>query len=215
MAETSIEFAKNVIINYKDITSWILLGIILIFAFINYKKEAALAKEIEKIKSELSKKEIKFTRHTEMQIECLKTMYEMLVSYHYELTKLLYPKEANIDSFKKSIETSRNTFYELIMFCQRNRILLTDSIVIQFRLVHNKFNEHKKFIEIEEKAISNLEDLNQTKDPNYLYGTAEIEGQHVINHLKSISDKFNTTEYEDEVQNLREIIENYFKNLVE
>lgn len=142
MADIPIDLAKNVIVNYKDITSWILLGIILILTCINYFKELKLSKTVESFKADLTKKEIKFTRHTELQIECLKKLYDLVVSFHFSFLNFSEPPYKTHEWMLKNIRTLKTNFDSTLIFFHRNKILLTDEIIAQIGIIHEIGRAH-------------------------------------------------------------------------
>lgn len=213
MTETT-DLAKNVIVNYKDVTSWILLGIIILIGIIRYFQSVKLSETIETFKSELSKKEIKFTRHTEMQIDCIKDLYNLVVSFDFSYQVLTSPKYLRHNLFKKNINSFIDSHSELILFGHRNKILITDEIINQYNLVFENYQLVKELCEGELSNISEFEEANSTNDIQYLYTNDEDE----IASIKIRAERLNTNregaKLHIEIKRLRTTIENYFKELV-
>ena len=214
MTDSSLELTKNVIVNYKDITSWILLGIILIFAYVNYRKDAALAEKIESFKAELTKKEIKFTRHSELQIECLKNLYDLVVTLHFSFVNLSNPPYKKHELLQKQIETFQSDFDKTITFTHRNKILLTDEITAQIRIVHDKYRKIYEVCREEIFLLLSIQEFNDPTNTYYLYITTVGEEKFIKGRIENLNKNPDIQTFEADLLKLRELIENYFKTLV-
>ncbi len=214
MADTSIDLAKNVIVNYKDITSWILLTIIIIIGFINYSKDVSLAKKIESFKADLSKKEIKFTRHTELQIECLKGMYDLVVTLHFSFSNFSNPPYKTFELLQKQIEIFQSDFNKTITFTHRNKILLTDEIIEKIRVVHDKFNKIDEVCKDEIALLLTIQEYDDPTNSYHLYLTSIGEENYIAGRIEELNKNEDVQTFESDIKKLREQIENYFKTLV-
>jgi hypothetical protein len=212
MADNSIDLAKNVIVNYKDVTSWILLIILIIISIVNYKKNISLAKTVEKFKSDLTKKEIKFTRHTEMQIECLRNFYELAVTLHFSFINLQVREEIN--SLKAAITDLNTNFQNLLFFSHRNRILLPEEIAKQYKIVNTKFNTLNSLSKKELSELFWLEERNLNANVESIYDDQKNEKTEVKKIITKLKTNTDVTDLEVEIQKLRRLIEDYFKQLV-
>lgn len=214
MADTPIELAKNVIVDYKDDTSWILIIIVIASGIIQYLQNLSLAKTVETFKSDLSKKEIKFTRHTELQIECLIKMYDFVVSYHFSFCELSSPIYFTHDILKSNINIFQSNFLQTINYCHRNKILLTEEIIEQIRMIYEKFKRIEVLCRSEFEFLSQFEEQKGSIDPQILYGYADEEVLFIKSRVKKLNDDEDIKTYEEDIKKLRELIENYFKQLV-
>lgn len=215
MEDASIELAKNVVVNYKDVTSWILLAVIIIIGIVRYFQSVKLSKTIETFKAELSKKEIKFTRHTELQIECLKKMYDMVVAYHYSFMHFTKPSYLSHNLLKSNLTRFQETYALTIQYCHRNRILLTDEITAQAKILQEKSEKIEKVCIVEYNLLIEREDQGGSQtDMQRIYGTSENEIKEVSHAVIRINANDDVKSFEGEIIKLRELIENYFKQLV-
>lgn len=214
MTDTPVEIAKNVIVNYKDITSWILIGIVIIIGIVNYRKDVLLSKKIESFKAELNKNEIKFTRHTELQIECLKKMYDLVVMFHFSFSNFSNPRYKTHEWLQKSIRTLETNFDNTIIFSHRNKILLTDSIIEQVGVIHEKFKKIEILCRKETDDLDEIENYHGTSDPQILYDTPEDEVNYIKGRIEKLNKNTDIQTFEADIKKLRSEIENYFKTLV-
>jgi len=214
MTETT-DLAKNVIVNYKDVTSWILLGIIILIGIIRYFQSVKLSETIETFKSELSKKEIKFTRHTELQIECLKKMYDMIVAYHYSFNNFTKPSYLSHNLLKSNLTRFQDTYALTIQYCHRNRILLTDEIIAQAKVLQEKSEKIEKVCIVEYNILIEREDERGSQtDMQQIYRSSENEIEAINHAVIRISANADVKTFEAEIVKLRALIEKYFKELV-
>jgi len=214
MADTSIDLAKNVIINYKDITSWILLVIIIIIGFINYRKDVILSKKIESFKADLTKKEIKFTRHTELQIECLKGMYDHIVTLHFSFVNFLNPPYKTHELLEKQIETFPSDFDQTINFTHRNKILLPEEVTIQMRILHEKYRRIYEICRDETAILGATREYEGPFNSFHEFITKHGEENYITARIENLKKQPDIKTFENDVVKLRELIENYFKTLV-
>lgn len=213
--EETTELAKNVVVNYKDVTSWILLGVIILTGIIRYFQSVKLSNTIETFKAELTKKEIKFTRHTELQIECLKKMYDLVVAYHYSFTNFTKPSYLSHNLLKSNLTRFQETYALTIQYCHRNRILLTDEITAQAKVLQEKSEKIERVCITEYNILIEREDEGGSQtDMQQLYGTSENEIETTSNAVKRINENADVKTFEGEIVKLRALIENYFKQLV-
>lgn len=214
MTDTTTELAKKLIVDLSDVTSWILLLVIIVISLLSYLKNRSLAETIETFKAELSRKEIKFTRHTELQIECYKNLYDLAVTFHFNHNKLLVNSLLSHEYFKANVKNLQNSFSALQMFCQRNRILIDQKVIDQMLIVQSKYSILMSLCNAELKNISQIEENNNTSNAHEIYSSADEEGGFV----KAIIDRINKNDdvkvFEEEITNLRKLIEIYFKQLV-
>lgn len=192
--------------NYKENMIWILLGFSFISLLIQHFQNLSLSKKIEKYKNELAKNEIKFTRHTELQVECLKKMYDILVSLHFSFSRLINPNYFSHNSFKNNIKNMN--------FFHRNKILLTKDMITQIGVVHTKI---KKVIELCDSEMNNLSELEEsygTEDVQIIYQNPEEEISSVKKRIERLNENSNVNTLETDIKMLRELVEKYFKKLV-
>jgi hypothetical protein len=213
MADTT-EYVKDILSDYKEHMSWVLLGYATITASLQYYQNVRLAKKVEKYKNELAKNEIKFSRHSEMQIECLKNMYEILVESHYSLNGLLNPIHFTHHSFKKNVVLIKNNFAKLIDFTHRNRILITDEIIEQFKIVHSKFQTLDSLCADEVNDLIGLEDYECSSEPERIYKNPQKEIESIKERIIKLKKNPDIQTIDNETVKLRKSIETYFKELV-
>ncbi|WP_426485300.1 hypothetical protein [Flavobacterium sp. 2] len=218
MAKTTPELVEDILSNYKENMSWILLIFLLLStlgsAALQYFQNLKLSKKVEAYKNQLAKSEIKFTRHTELQIETLKQLYDLVVKIHFSFIELKTPMDKTHEALNKNMKTFQAVCYEAVIYFHRNKILLTDDIMAQFRVVHNKYREVEKLCILESEELVRIEDINGSFDPQILYGSQEGENKYINSRLQMLNDNHNVSTFEDDILKLREVIETYFKKLV-
>lgn len=214
MKEASIDLVKNVALNYKDIMSWFLLVVIIIIEIVRYKQNVKLAKTVESYKFDLSKSEIKFTRHTELQIECLKKQYDLLVTFHFSYSSLVKLGDKQHHWFKLKMKEFRDDFSDTLTFSHRNRILLPDEITAQLRIIHEKFKGIEDLLDAEAKSLGDLEDAHSTYNPQEIYRTEQNEIAYISGRIEKLNQEEDIRTFEVDLELLRKLIEDYFKKLV-
>ncbi|MDR6760272.1 hypothetical protein J2Y38_000451 [Flavobacterium sp. 2755] len=218
MAKTTPELVEEILSNYKENMSWILLAFALLSTLVSttlqYFQNWKLSQKVEAYKNQLAKSEIKFTRHTELQIETLKQLYDLVVKIHFSFTELKTPMDKTHEALHKNMKTFQAVCYETAIYVHRNKILLTDDIMAQFRVFHNKYREIEKLCILESEELVRIEDINGSFDPQILYGSQERENEYINSRLQILNDNSDVSTFEDDILKLRELIENYFKKLV-
>jgi hypothetical protein len=218
MAKTTPELIEEILSNYKENMSWILLTFAVLSTLVStalqYFQNLKLSKKVEAYKNQLAKSEIKFTRHTELQIETLKQLYDLVVKIHFSFTELKTPVDKTHEALHKNMKIFQAVCYETVIYTHRNKILLTDDILDQFRVVHDKYRKVEKLCILESEELVRIEDINGSYDPQILYGSQERENEYINSRLNMLNNNFNVSTFEDDISKLREIIENYFKKLV-
>jgi hypothetical protein len=212
MADIMNEVVKNVVVDYKDITSWILLVIVIVTGIFQYLQNVRLAKTVEKFKGDLAKNQVRFTRHSELQIECLKNYYDLIVTLHFGYTLVQSKKDHH--GLKKCIKTTQDDFLKVLFYSHRNRILLTDEIVTQFQIVHEKFKIWNSLTSIELNEMDGLEDYECSSDVERIYKNSDVQINSIKQRIKNLNKNKDIKTIENEILMLRKLIENYFKQLV-
>jgi len=217
MAKTTTpELIEEILSNYKENMSYILLGFAffstLLTGLLQYVQNLRLAKKVEAYKNELSKREIKFSRHSEMQIECLKNYYDHIATLHFSFLSVQSREDHH--SLKNAIKEAQKDFQTVLFFSQRNRILLTEEILVNSRIIFNKVKDWNALANIELNEMNYLEERDWTTDTERLYRNSQHESEEV----KKIKNKLKTNPkiiaLDDDINNLRKVIEDYFQKLV-
>lgn len=215
MAQTLTDPIQKVVENPTDITAWILISIAIIISSFQVWQNIKIEKTVEKFKDDLAKSQYKFTRHTEMQIECLKNFYDQLVTFHFVFIDLIEPEFKTHRSLKSNILTFQDTFLnEVMTYSHRNKILLTDEIINQVRILHLKFKKIETLCRSEFDSLIRLEDYDRTDVPEYLYKTPKDEVEKIQLAINRIKQNPDTKSFEGDINTLRGLIETYFKKLV-
>lgn len=209
---SEIEIGKSIIENPGDLTSWFLLLIVIGIGIVNYFKNRSLGNKIEAFKSELNKKEVKFTRHTELQIECLKKFYDHLVTVDYSFHKI--NKVEKHQQLKDYIKDSKKTFVDLIFYTHRNKILLTEEMVDQFIILHEKFLLWSEITSIDYDDLIWREENERSADPNRIYGNEQLEFESIKDKIEKIYSNKDIKDIRQDLSKLRSLVEDYFKDLV-
>lgn len=212
MTDTSIELVKDILGDYKEHMSWILLAFLAISASVQLFLNWLLSRKIEKYKNELSKSEIKFSRHSEMQIDCLKNYYDLVATLHFSFLSVQSREDHH--GLKDAIKDAQKDFQNVLFFFQRNRILLTEEILVQSRIVFNKVKDWNSIANIELNEMTYLEERDWTKDTERLYKNSQHENSEVKKIRNKLKNNPKIIAIDDDINNLRKVIENYFHKLV-
>lgn len=106
--------------DYKEYMIWILVISFLLTIIIQFISNLILSKKIEQFKNDLKRTEIKFSRHSELQIECLKNMYGKVVNFHFTFNSLINPRFFTHDKLKSNINQLNLTYNENLDYFHRN-----------------------------------------------------------------------------------------------
>lgn len=200
--------------DYKGQMLWILLGFFILTIVIQYFSNITLTKKIEDFKNQLKKTEIKFSKHSELQIECLKNVYDKVVSFHFAYNSLIDPFFFSHETYKANIENLNNIYNDNINYFHRNKILLTDEIINQIEILNNKMNIVKNKLKSEYDYIMEYEEHHGTSNPQILYSYSENEVLSIKKRIENVKKIPEIENFESEIKKLRETVEKYFKELV-
>ena len=218
MTKTTPELVQDILSDYKENMSLILLTFALVStlltAALQYYQNLRLSKKVESYKNELAKSEIKFTRYTELQIETLKQLYDLVVKIHFSFTELKTPMDKTHQALHRNMKTFQAVCYENVVYVHRNKILLTDDILTEFRIVNDKHKKIEQLCILESEDLVRIEDENRSLDPQVLYGSQEKENESISSRLKKLNENSDVVTFETDIVKLREVIETYFKKLV-
>lgn len=199
--------------DYKEYMLWILAIFFLLIIIIQFISNLLLSKKIEQFKNDLKKTEIKFSRHSELQIECLKNMYDKVVNFHFTFNSLINPSFLTHDTLKSNINQFNHTYNENLDYFHRNKILLTDDIINQIGILHTQMNIVRSKFQEQYNSLEEYEEYMGTNDPQALYNTAENEVDSIRKKIEETKKVTEIANFESEIKKLREKIEAYFKEL--
>lgn len=171
--------------DHKEIILWIIIAFFISNIIIQYILNKSLSKKIEGFKNQLKKTEIKFSKHTELQIECLRNMYDKIVSFHFAYTSLINPFFFTHETYKYNIEHFNSIYNDNMNYFQRNKILLTDEMINQIGILNNKMNIIKNKFSSEYDALVEYEELNGSSNPQVLYEFPENEIELIKKQIKN------------------------------
>lgn len=201
----------------KDYKEYVLVIVIIFFLLtiiFQFYSNYILSKKIERFKNDLKITEIKFSRHSELQIECLKNMYDKVVNFHFIFNSLINPRFLTHETFKSNINLFNQSYNDNLNYFHRNKILLTDDIInqiailnIQMNIVKNKFKEEYDSLELYEEDMG-------TNDPQILYNSSDNEVNSIRRRIEEIRKINEIADFENEIKKLREKVEIYFKELI-
>lgn len=192
---------------------YVFLLFIIISSLIPILQNWFVNKKIENLRNELKRSEIKFNRHVEMQIECLKTLYDKLVDFHFSFHHLTNPDYLTHSSLKININNLLEIFSSNMNYFHRNRILLPEELIAQIGIVHNKMKINKKVLREELVDLSDVEERSSSEDPQVIYGDGDIEVTSIKNRLEKLNLNESMKTTEAEIIKLRRLVENYFQQL--
>jgi len=139
-------------------------------------------------------------------------MYDLIVTLHFSYLKVQSREDHH--GLKNAIKETQTDFQNVLFFSQRNKILLTDEILTQSKIVFTKVKDWNAVATIELNEMNYLEERDLTTDTERIYRSAEheiTEVQRVISNLKSNPEVMTI---EADIKNLRKLIEKYFSQLV-
>ncbi|WP_353100834.1 hypothetical protein [Myroides odoratus] len=200
--------------DYKENMLWIFLLFFIIMIIIQWGSNIMLLRKIERFKNDLKKTEIMFSKHSELQIECLKVMYDKIVVLHFAFNSLIKPKYYTHDIFKKNINNLSFAYNDSMNYFNRNKILLTDEIIKQKGNLSIKMNDLNSNLKIEYSDLLEYEMYHGSDDPQILYSTSEQEIESIQLRINSILEREETKNFKIEIKSLRNVVELYFKELV-
>ena len=198
---------------YKEEMIWILIGFSLLVLIIQFSYNLCLSRKIEKFKGEIKRSEIKYSRHSEMQIESLKNLYNHLVDLHFVYSNILKPKYLTHDIFKKNINLLFSTFNLNMDYFHRNKILFTDEIINQITVLHSKYKINQVTLKNQLDELSTLEENYESIDPQALYGNPDTESDSIRLRIITIQADQNISTFEKDIKDMRNLVEKYFKSL--
>lgn len=198
---------------YKEYMIWILFIYFFLTIIIQFISNLILSKKIEQFKNDLKRTEIKFSRHSELQIECLKNLYDKVVNFHFTFNSLTNPKFLTHDNLKSNINQLNLTYNDNLEYFHRNKILLTEDIIKQIGVLHTQMNIVRGKFQEQYISLEEYEEHMGTNDPQVLYDTAEDEVDSIRKKIGAIMEVNEIATFENEIKKLREKIEFYFKEL--
>ena len=213
MEEILLKQLKNDLREYKEYMIYILIIFSLIIALMQFLYNLYLSKKIESFKNDLKKDEIKFNRHTEMQIECLKNLYSNVVDFHSNFLAFTSPKFFTQSHFKKTYDNLSSNFGSNMEYFHKNKILLTDEIINQIGVIFNKFKIIEKLYLQQLENLIEIEAYHESDDPQKIYGNVESEIDSIKKRLNLILETTEASTFEEEIKELRKLVENYFSKL--
>ncbi|PWW30922.1 hypothetical protein [Chryseobacterium sp. AG844] len=202
--------------SFKD-NNELMIGLLIIYTLITiiiqFISNYCLSKKIETFKNDLKRSEIKFSKHSQMQIECLKNMYNNVVDWHFSFYELLNPKYLTHASLKSNINNLNIIFKSNMDYFHRNKILLTEEIIKQIGVVHSKFKKIQELCNKELDTLSSIEEYYMSNEPQTIYNEPENETSEIKKRIEELKTNYEVSSFEDDLKKLRELVENYFKEL--
>ena len=200
---------------YKKDMIWILIGFAIIVLIIQFIYNFKLSQKIETFKGVLKRNEIKFSKHSEMQIECLKNMYNHLVDLHFSFNNIFTPEYLTHESLKNNIGNLFVIFNSNMNYFDRNKILLTDDIITQINVIHQKFKKIKFTLKSELQNLADLEEANESENPQTIYGDPDSETSSISLRIKNLKKNSEISTFENDIKEIRKLVEKYFKALTQ
>ncbi|MDQ1165899.1 hypothetical protein [Flavobacterium sp. SORGH_AS_0622] len=215
MTQTLTEPIEKLAKNPTDKISWILIIIAIAINLYQLWQNQRIQKTVEKFKNDLAKNQFKFTRYTELQIESLKNLYDKVVDFHFAFTGLTQPRYKTHNGLKDNIIFFQNNFDNMMAFSHKNKILLPEDFVVQLRIIHNKFDEIDAVCRTEFYKLNHLEDEKSSFNPEILYNNPIEEVESITMAVNRIYKSPVGASFESDILTFRNLIESYFKELVD
>ncbi len=199
---------------YKEYHQYALFAIIILMSSYQIWQAIFVSKKIEKLKADLKKSEIKFSRFHNMQIDALKIIYDRIVTFHYKNHRLFSPKSTGHSILKRKINEWHAEFEIVIDTFHRERILLPLELLEIVKIFENNFQKISVRLNEELQSLSDLEEVNQSIDEQIIYVNEEEEDEAIKFRMNSLNENENIKNSEKIIRELRAKIEKYFAELV-
>jgi len=195
--------------DYKDQMLLILIIFSLLSILIQSFFNLYLNKKFEKFKYSLKKNE----KYNEMQVEYLKNIYSNVVDFHLALINFIKPTCYTHHTLKNQISSFSQAFDSIMISFHKNKILLTDEIIIQIRAINDKMKTIKKNCSKELDNLSDIEEKNLSDEPQIIYRDSDTEVNAIKQRIEKLNMNNSIQTFEEDINNLRKLIEDYFKEL--
>lgn len=207
------ELIQEYFSDYKSYMIWIMIGFSIVSTLIQYFQNLSLSRKVESYKNDLKKDEIKFSRFNELQIESLKILYDHVVTFHFRFNNLINPVFYTHSSLIKNLNNLKLQHNICMEYFHRNKIFLTDNLLNKIKDIEANFKPIKKYLDDEKQSISELEEYHMSNDVQVIYGTAENEVTSIKKRLDGMKAYDGFLSYEQDIKDVRNLVEAYFKQL--
>jgi hypothetical protein len=200
--------------DYKEYHLIILTVVLVIIALIQIIQSFVISKKLEKFKTELKKSEIKFSRHSELQIIALREIYHRLVTFQ-RASNLLFisnSKKIGHNSYKNRIVGWRKAYSDCATEFSREKILLSDDLKLAFGDTLKDFDEVNDILFSQKESLEYWETAHYG-DWNAMYQFEENELDSISQQLESIKEKNSINSSQQHIRELRKKIEEEFNKM--
>jgi hypothetical protein len=197
--------------DFKEYHLMILIGFVVIIGLIQMIQGILVSKKIEKFKNMLKKSEIKFSRFSQMQIEALNEVFELLTDFKNH-TNLLDKKINNSSpELLKKITTEwiviHNNVYNTF---SRKRHILPKNIKDDFASILEELQKTGNYIK-KEKDFSSMFYTDNIGEINF--EGDEVERYELEMNIKYYKEEGTLTKTIKNINKIRKQIEVYFENI--
>ena len=197
--------------DFKEYHLMILIGFVVIIGLIQMIQGILVSKKIEKFKNMLKESEIKFSRFSQMQIEALNEVFELLTDFKNH-TNLLDKKINNSSpELLKKITTEwiviHNNVYNTF---SRKRHILPKNIKDDFASILEELQKTGNYIK-KEKDFSSMFYTDNIGEINF--EGDEVERYELEMNIKYYKEEGTLTKTIKNINKIRKQIEVYFENI--
>lgn len=197
--------------DFKDYHLLILIGFTIVIALIQIIQSIVVSGKIEKIKNDLKKAEIKFSRYNKLQVDALRRIYHFLAKFQLS-NKLVFNEnsdEISHTKFKHRINGWIKVYIDCANEFSKEKILLTSELKALFSRTINDFEEVKKILIDERENLDYLEMMN-AGNLNAMYEYEQNEIYEISQKIEKIKKHESIKNSDKHICELRDKIEELF-----
>ncbi len=197
--------------NYEEYHLYVLIGFVVIITFIQLLQTLYVSRKIEKFKNQLKKTEIKFSKYSQLQIEALSQIYELVDDFDLNNRNISVNLKNVSPEYKKNITTEwLSTFNKFYFSFSKKKYILPKHIKEDYETIIHDLVAAKEYVKIE-NDISSLYHTWENGDVEMI-GNYE-EAFRLSEALQEYEEKGLLQKTNANIQNLKNEIESYFNKI--
>lgn len=199
--------------DFKEYHLIILILFTIIIAILQVLQSFLVSKKIEKLKNELKKSEIKFSKYNQLQIEALSEIYPMLADLQINTVKLkseLNKKEASPERISKLAENWGKSFNEVFYNFSQKKYIFPKSINSKYSDLIEQLIKMNSYVKAEKELSLLYITLN---DGNVEFMGDEEERILISHKLGKLNKEEIMTITTETISNLKSEIDIHFQKM--
>ncbi len=214
MIELLQEALEEYFSDFKQYQLIILILFTIVIAIFQIIQTVLVSQKIERFKTLLKKSEIKFSRYHNLQVDALKSIYNKLVLFNGANYNLFRSKfESNSHRlFKNRIDNWMKTYVEFVNEFSCEKILLPNHLKCLVRRTIVDFEAVKNILIDQKDDLDYFEEVN-AGSWNEMYECHENELDVINQKINSLKSKPEIRTSENNIAELRKVIEDYFEEM--